>query len=87
MSQLDLALQRQIPISERISVLLRAEAYNALNHPNPADPVRYLDSPYFGTPISMLNLMLGSGTARSGAAPAFEEGGPRSLQVSVRLQF
>jgi hypothetical protein len=87
MSQLDLAAQRRFPLSDRFELQLRAEAYNAFNHPNSADPVRFLDSPYFGTATSMLNLMLGSGTARSGLAPAFQPGGPRSLQLSVRLQF
>jgi hypothetical protein len=32
-------------------------------------------------------VMLGSGTARTGLAPAFQIGGSRSLQLSVRLQF
>jgi hypothetical protein len=63
------------------------EAYNALNRANPADPVRFLDSPYFGRPLSMLNLMLGSGSARSGLTPAFQIGGPRSLQFSLCLRF
>jgi hypothetical protein len=86
-AQLDMAAQREFSISDRAGVVLRIEAYNALNHPALADPVRFLDSPFFGAPVSMLNLTLGSGKARSGAAPAFEPGGSRSLQVSVRLQF
>lgn len=87
MAQFDLAVQRQFPLSDRIALTLRAEAFNALNHPAPADPVRYMDSPFFGASVSMLNLMLGSGTARSGAAPEFEPGGPRSMQISLRFQF
>ena len=66
---------------------LRVEAYNVLNHPNPADPIRFLDSPMFGVPVSMLNLMLGSGSARSGLTPAFQIGGPRLLQAQLRLRF
>jgi hypothetical protein len=87
MSQLDLAMQRRVAFSERMELVMRVEAYNALNHVNPADPVRFLDSPFFGTPTSLLNLMLGSGTARSGLAPAFQPGGPRSLEISLRLRF
>jgi len=87
MSQFDLALERRFSWREHGEVLLRLEAYNALNHPNPADPVRFLDSPFFGTSTSMLNQMLGTGTARSGAVPAFQPGGPRSLQVSLRIRF
>jgi hypothetical protein len=87
MSQLDLAVERRFPFLERMELLLRLEAYNALNHPNPADPVRFLDSPFFGTSVSMLNLMLGTGTSRSGLAPAFQIGGPRSLQLSLGFRF
>ena len=87
MSQLDMALVRVIPISRLANLHVRLEAFNLSNHVNPADPVRFLDSPLFGRSPSMLDLMLGAGTARSGVAPAFQIGGPRSLQVTLRLQF
>lgn len=87
MWQADLAVERKAPIGEHAELRLRLEAYNAFNHPNAGDPVRFLDSPFFGTSISMLNLMLGAGTSRSGLAPAFQPGGPRSLQLSVGLRF
>jgi outer membrane receptor protein involved in Fe transport len=87
MSQIDLALARSVRISERSTLELRFEAYNALNHPNPADPVRFLDSPFFGRPNSMLNLMLGTGSARSGLAPAFQLGGPRAIELTLRWRF
>ena len=87
MSQVDLALERRFRMAPGTSLNVRIEAYNALNHPNPADPVRFLDNPLFGAPVSMLNLMLGSGSARSGLTPAFQIGGPRTLQVQLRLRF
>lgn len=87
MSQLDLAIQREFPVRSRTRLEVRLEMYNALNHPNPADPVHFMDSPFFGTPVSMLNFMLGSGTARSGLATPFQTGGPRSLELMVRLGF
>jgi hypothetical protein len=87
MSQIDLAVERRFALARTLFLDLRLEAYNALNHPNPADPVRFLDNPLFGSPASMLNLMLGSGIARSGLAPAFQTGGPRSLQAQLRLRF
>jgi len=87
MSQADVALERHVRLSGSAGLDLRLEAYNALNHPNAADPVRYLDSPLFGVPVSMLNLMLGSGNARSGLTPAFQIGGPRVMQVGVRVRF
>ncbi|HLK47073.1 MAG TPA: TonB-dependent receptor [Bryobacteraceae bacterium] len=87
MAQLDLALGRTVPVSRSTNLQVRLEAFNLFNHPNPADPVRFRDSPLFGVPASMLDLMLGTGTARSGVAPAFQTGGPRSLQATLRLQF
>jgi hypothetical protein len=83
MYQLDLALHRVVAISDRASLEFRAEAANALNHPEFADPERYLASPLFGESTSMLNLMLGSGTPRSGLTPAFQIGGPRTLQIGL----
>ena len=86
-TQLDLALHRRFALGERASFELRAEFANALNHPNFADPERYLASPLFGESTSMLNLMLGSGTPRSGLTPAFQLGGPRVIQIGVKFGF
>jgi hypothetical protein len=86
-SQLDLAVRRTFQLTERSALELRAEAFNALNQPAFADPVRFLVNPLFGRSPSMLNLMLGSGTPSSGLTPAFQTGGPRSLQLILRLHF
>src|SRR5579863_300250 len=46
---LDLALQRRFSVRERSSIELRAEFFNALNHPNLGVPVEYPDfGPFFG---------------------------------------
>ena len=87
MSQIDLAVRRTFRIAEKYSIELRAEAFNALNQPAFADPVRFLADPLFGRSPSMQNLMLGSGTPSSGLTPAFQTGGPRALQLVVRLHF
>jgi hypothetical protein len=87
MSQLDLALHKTFAIADRASLEFRAEVANALNHPDFADPERYLASALFGQSASMLNLMLGSGTPRSGLTPAFEIGGPRTIQIGLKLRF
>ncbi len=87
MSQLDLALRRAIAVTDRVSLEIRAEAANVLNQPNFADPERYLASPLFGQSTSMLNLMLGSGTPRSGLTPAFQIGGPRMVQIGLKVRF
>ncbi len=46
---LDQALQRQFAISERVQFVLRAEAFNALNHSNWGYPNNYVNTPQFGS--------------------------------------
>ena len=87
MWQIDLAVDREFRWKERLRLDLRVEAFNALNHPNFADPIIYWNSPVFGQSTSMLNMMLGTGSPGSGLAPEFQSGGPRSLQGSIRFRF
>ena len=87
MAQLDVAVSRDFPIREKLAIQFRVDAFNALNHPNFADPVRYLDNPLFGQSASMLNLMLGTGSPGSGLSPLLGTGGPRMLQLGLRLHF
>jgi hypothetical protein len=87
MYQLDLAVQRDFLVTEHRALQLRMEAYNALNHPNFADPIPFLASPLFGQSNSMLNLMLGTGSPGSGLAPIFQAGGARSLRFVLRFRF
>jgi hypothetical protein len=87
MSQLDLAVRREWKWKDRYVFEARVEAFNALNRPNFADPVRYLSSPVFGQSTSMLNLMLGTGSPGSGLSPLLQTGGARSVQGSLRFRF
>lgn len=87
MSQLDVAAHRSFALSERYSLDVRVEAFNAFNQANLADPVRFLVSPLFGQSTSMLNLMLGNGSPGTGLTPALQVGGARSLQAVVRFHF
>jgi hypothetical protein len=87
MSQVDLAVRREFLWKERYALQLRLEAFNALNRANFADPVKYLSSAVFGQSTSMLNLMLGTGSPGSGLAPILQNGGPRSLQATLRFRF
>jgi len=86
-SQLDASLRRQFRLGDRLRLDVRMEVFNLLNRANLADPVRFLSSPLFGEPASMLNVMLGSGTPASGLAPLLQSGGARSMQALVRLRF
>jgi len=87
MAQLDVALRREFRLAEQRSIQLRVTAFNALNHPNFADPVNYLNSLLFGQSVAMLNVMLGTGSPGSGLAPLMQMGGARSWQAEVRVQF
>ncbi|MGA2194516.1 MAG: TonB-dependent receptor [Bryobacteraceae bacterium] len=87
MEQVDLSLKREFHFGEQRGIQFRLEAFNAFNHANFADPIKFLDSPLFGQSTSMLNTMLGTGSSGSGLAPILQIGGPRSVQLSVRLHF
>jgi hypothetical protein len=81
--QLDLAVRRDFSISERLKLQFRAEAFNLFNHPQFAafDP-NVTDGPgVFGYATSTL--------ANQGSAlnSLYETGGPRSLQLSLKLRF
>ena len=83
LTQVDLSVGRKFPITERVSLQFRTDAFNVFNHPNFSNPSGILD---LGDPTqlqapSMLNVGLG------GLNPLFQEGGPRSLQLSLRLTF
>jgi|SRR5579871_1674395 len=87
MAQFDMAVRREFRVAERRTLEVRVEGFNALNHANFADPVRYLDSPLFGQSTASLNMMLGTGSPGSGLAPLLETGGARSVEAVVRLRF
>jgi len=49
MQTLDLALQREFAVTEKLKVQIRGEAFNALNHTNLGTPNRFVNTPQFGT--------------------------------------
>jgi hypothetical protein len=74
--EIDLGLEKRIPVWERTSLNFRAEAFNLFNHPifaNPAANIASVSS--FGRITSVLNSgVVGTGT-------------PRRLQFMLRLDF
>jgi hypothetical protein len=86
----DLAVSRTFPLRDQFDLQVRAEAFNALNHPN----------------LGQLNVSCGTSTLGAactnpimgqaihtiadslvGASSIYQQGGPRSLQFVLRLQF
>lgn len=85
--QVDLALQRQFHLTERVALRFRAEFFNLFNHPNFGSPINVLTSPVFGRSPQTLANSLGSGGANGGFNPLYQLGGPRSIQFALKLQF
>jgi hypothetical protein len=86
-AQIDLTLRRQFKLRERLSLQVRADLFNVFNHPNFGSPVNYLSSPQFGQSTQMLAGSLGSGGQSGGLNPLYQIGGPRSVQLALKLQF
>jgi hypothetical protein len=83
----DLALQRQIHVTEKVGLRFRAEFFNILNHPNFGSPNNMLTSPQFGRSTQTLASSLGSGGANGGFNPLYQIGGPRSIQLALKMEF
>jgi hypothetical protein len=97
LAQWDFAVHRDFPIHDLVKVQFRAELFNVLNHPNFGQPSGNLGSqqtlsPEFGQSQSMLGNSL-SGSQYAGSIgggsfnPLYQIGGPRSIQLALKLSF
>jgi len=83
---MDFSARRQFRISDKVKLQSRIDFFNLFNHPNfgPIDtnlgssPPPQLN-PGFGIARGMLNGSMGD--------PLYSVGGPRSIQLSLRLRF
>ena len=66
---------------------MKAEVFNVFNHPNFGNPVGDLRSSLFGEAIQMLGESLGTGGVNGGLSPIYQIGGPRSVQLALKLHF
>ena len=81
-TQLDLSIARRFNFSDRIKLQFRSDIFNVLNHPNFGSPDNNIDDgPLFGLSSQMLNQSLG------GLNALYQIGGPRSIQLSLKLAF
>jgi hypothetical protein len=80
--QLNLTLRRDFPIHERLHLQFRADAFNVLNHPNFGYINKFLTygPTLFGYASNTLN-------QQGGLSALYQSGGPRSLQLVLKLQF
>jgi len=85
--QFDTTLRRQFHLTERLALQARADFFNIFNHPNFGSPISFLSSPQFGQSTQMLASSLGSGGQSGGLSPLYQIGGPRSIQLALKLQF
>jgi hypothetical protein len=95
--QLDFGVHRQFPITKSLGVQFRAEMFNILNHPNFASPglsgTNYVGYTAPGTPFvfgestASYGTGLGGGGNTGGFNPLFQQGGPRAIQMALRVEF
>lgn len=85
--QTDFALQREFHVTETMGLRFRGEFFNIFNHPNFGPPNNNLAMPLFGYSTQSLSSSLGSGGANGGLNPLYQLGGPRSIQLALKLQF
>jgi outer membrane receptor protein involved in Fe transport len=92
-TQWDFAIHRDFPIHDSLTLQFRAEMFNVLNHPNFGQPIGDLGSPLalnpqFGQSIQMLGQSLGGNNVGGGSFdPLYQIGGPRSIQLALKLTF
>jgi hypothetical protein len=79
--QMDLGLRRAFTITEAVRLQLRLESFNIFNHANFANPIGTLNNANFGVSTQMLSSALG------GLSPLYQIGGPRSMQLSLKVEF
>jgi hypothetical protein len=81
--QADLTLRRDFPFNDRVGVQFRAEAYNIFNHPIFGDIYNSLadGATLFGNTYDTQSTQLG------GLSSLYQIGGPRSMQVALKLHF
>jgi hypothetical protein len=80
-AQLNMAVRREFHLHDALALHFRAETFNLLNHPI----FGYVDPTYtdltFGQATQTLNSSLAT------LASQYQQGGPRSMQFALRLQF
>lgn len=93
MFQQDISVEREIRFKDGFAAQFRAEVLNLTNHPNFGNPgtgstnTNVLNAAGFGMSSMSLAQSLGTGGADGGFNPIYQTGGPRAIQLVLRLIF
>lgn len=80
-AQVNFAVRREFPLRDHLALQFRAETFNVLNHPNFGVIDTTLTDATFGQATKTLNQSLGT------VASQYQQGGPRSMQFALKMQF
>jgi hypothetical protein len=84
--QADVAFQREFHLIDNVGLRFRGEFFNLFNHPNFGPPDNSLTDALFGQSTQTLASSL-AGSDGAGFNPLYQIGGPRSIQLALKLQF
>jgi hypothetical protein len=95
--QFDVGVRRRFALTERVALDARVEAFNIFNHPNFGQPQNILGSvdssgvftprTDFGVSQSILSRSLQPNSFGAGFNALYQVGGPRSMQLALKLEF
>jgi len=78
---MDLAVRREFSLYENLKLQFRAEAFNIFNHPNFGIIDPNIGDNTFGQATATLARSLGV------LSPLYQQGGARSMQFALKVQF
>ncbi len=82
-NQWNAAIRRDFPIYDTVHLQFRADGFNLFNHPNFGSIDDYLPDATFGQTTSSL----ANSVAPGSTAAQYQAGGPRNLQLALKLIF
>jgi hypothetical protein len=89
----DFTIRREFPVHEQIKLQFRAEFFNIFNHPLFGDPGtqnslgNVISNPRFGLSTTTLAQSFWAGGGTGSFNPLYQIGGPRSVQLALKLLF
>jgi hypothetical protein len=89
-TQWDFAVHGDFPIHESLKLQFRAEMFNVLNHPNFGQPLGDLsgfNGPFGVSTQVLANSLGGNNLGGGGFSSLYQIGGPRSIQLALKLVF